>query len=765
MPRSRLTIILLLFAAVFLTFGSTLKNGFVYDDHSLIERNRVVRTLEPVPHLTSAYWSRWKIDTEYYRPVTTYSLAIDRAVFGDEPGGFHLVNLLLHAVAASLLYLLLRRIGGDLVAALAALFFAAHPLQAESVCWISGRTDLLAACFMLLAAVQYARMRDRARTSGFTDHLLLAFATALAVFSKETAVTLPVMLLSIDLAYSRAGGRDWSMAIRNAGRNFLRSGIVVVVVLAGYLAARAMLFGSVLGMDRSTGSALDNPLLGASWVERILTAVHVAGRYLGLTVYPAVLSADYGPDVIPKVASATSASFLLPMAALSIAVVVALLVARRDPAAVWGTATAAGAYLLVSNIIFVTPILMAERFLYIPMMGIAAVSASAIVSLGSLVGRGDRPRRPLVPVLIASCLLFPLAVRSFIRTADWRDDSTLFEATVRDAPRSVRGWTNIGAYQQKNGDLDGALVSFEKALEIRPDFDQPKWRMADIHRRRGDLESAERILRSAAAEHPGVPLITLNLVQVLNQRAADLVSKGKTAKGRDLSREVVEITRREMLSPSGDVSTQGGLVVMMLCSAESLARLGLVDQARVRYAEAIVALESQAGLDMSVDEAVGGIGVALYRSAASFDLAHGRTGPAADRLVMAASAAESAGQEEAARQLRITACETYMKANRPESALPLYDRLVLDVGEDEARVRHGRGRARLAVGDLDGAEEDLRLLLELELPSRIHAAAWTDLARISLRRNDRDEANTRLERALQIDPGFIDARRLQSALE
>ena len=153
----------------------------------------------------------------------------------------------------------------------------------------------------------------------------------------------------------------------------------------------------------------------------------------------------------------------------------------------------------------------------------------------------------------------------------------------------------------------------------------------------------------------------------------------------------------------------------------------------------------------------------MYRSAASFDLARGRTGPAADRFAMAASAADSAGQGEAARQLRLRACETYIRANRPESALPLYDRLV-KTGQDEARVRHGRGRARLAVGELGGAEEDLRRLLELELPVRIQAAAWTDLARISLQKKDHQEANFRLERALQLDPGFIDARRLKAGL-
>ena len=131
--QKRLALVATLIAlAACLTWAPALWNGFVYDDHWLVERNPVARTVDPLAHFAAPFWSRWEQHVDpYYRPLTTLSVAVDRSLWGTRPLGFHLTNLGLHALNAILLFLALSRIGDRGAATLAAAWFAVHPLQSR----------------------------------------------------------------------------------------------------------------------------------------------------------------------------------------------------------------------------------------------------------------------------------------------------------------------------------------------------------------------------------------------------------------------------------------------------------------------------------------------------------------------------------------------------------------------------------------------------------------------------------------------------------
>ncbi len=197
-------------AVVLAVYGRTLGNGFVSDDHRLIERSAVVRTLDPAAHLGAPFWAKWGAAFEYYRPLATWSLAFNRAVSGTRPFGYHLANLLLHAAAAFLLFAVLRRIAGRSTAFVAALIFAVHPVGSESVAWVLGRTDLLAAVFVLLATWLHAGVPDRPRGRDLARYGGTIAALAAGLLSKESAVTFPAFAVAVDLAAARSRGASFA---------------------------------------------------------------------------------------------------------------------------------------------------------------------------------------------------------------------------------------------------------------------------------------------------------------------------------------------------------------------------------------------------------------------------------------------------------------------------------------------------------------------------------------------------------------------------
>ena len=180
---------------------------------------------------------------------------------------------------------------------------------------------------------------------------------------------------------------------------------------------------------------------------------------------------------------------------------------------------------------------MAERALYLPMVGITAIVAAGLLAIGE-----RWPRIPYwVPLLI---LVIPLGLRSHQRVGDWSSESALFAATVRDAPRSSLAWNNLGAAQRTAGDLQAALVSFDRAASLCPGQFLARFNAARTLRMLGQLEPAETRLRELAIASPErQDEVWLDLGQLLLLRAATIESEGQAVLARQLREEAVEQAR------------------------------------------------------------------------------------------------------------------------------------------------------------------------------------------------------------------------------
>ncbi len=477
---------LLLTAAVLLAYSNSFSDGFTLDSKQAILADARVHEVS-AQNLGNifehTYW--WPYDESgLYRPLTTLSYLFNYSVLGNagRPAGYHAINLLLHLANTLLVYALAGRL--TRYALPVALLWAVHPVLTESVTNIVGRADLLAALGML-GAIWFYVAKPRGWLWG------VAAATAVGVFSKESAVVLPA-LLPLFL-------RDRRRLIAGIG--------ATTIPIAAMLAQRASVLAS--SMSRHVPFT-DNPIAGVDFVTARLTALSVLGRYVWLSIWPARLSADYSYAQI-----APSPNWL---ALVTVAAVIAAGIRWNRTA----LAFAAVALLPVSNLLFPIGTIMAERFLYLPALAFTACLAP--------LWRWPADR-------VALCVLAALfAARTWARNADWRDDRTMAESLVQTSPASYKGHRLLAAvlfeaHAAPERVLDEAAKSLAP-LDPLPDAENSAetWRLAGGYyaaagQHQRSAEILERCLRIVEADRQRVPdAVYPGAADVLETLASDYLA-------------------------------------------------------------------------------------------------------------------------------------------------------------------------------------------------------------------------------------------------
>lgn len=524
--RSRASAFGLIVAAAVVPYVDTLRGGFVFDDHELIVANPMA-----TPGMHAWDWFlRPSTSASLYRPVTMLTYALDGAL-GGTAGGFHVTNVLLH-VAASLaaLAVALRLLPRRRDALVAGLLFAVHPVHTEAVANLAGRAELLAALFALAAVYAVVAATERPRWCA------VAFvATLLGAFSKESAVTIP-LLATIALGWT---------GVRRHPRRIALAAASVLAPCALYVGARHAVVGS-LGL-RVPPPFVDNPLAYVAAPERIATALVVLVDYLGVLALPIRLSADDTFDQVPVVTSAVDVRLLAAVAVLVLAGVVAFRARRKAPGAWHGFVFFLAALAITSNVLLPIGTIEAERLVYLPAFGFC-IAAAALAGVAS-----DR-----VGVRTIAVVVLALGVRTWIRNADWRDDYDLFTATALTSPNSARAQSNAGAVYAQHAEFDEALLHYENATRIRPTFVPAQIGVGRLLAMQG--RSAEALAAFDAARHGDTPSVEAHL------RAGDLRLEMGDAAG-------AETTYRDGLSASpADPELRLGI-------ATAVAALGRRDEA------------------------------------------------------------------------------------------------------------------------------------------------------------------------------------------
>lgn len=447
------------FILTLVLYARSLFHPLIWDDVLLVARDPDLGRMAGLPRaLFGSFWSgysRMAGQSDFYRPVASLSLWIDRAFWGPNAMGFHLTNILAAGLGAALLAVWMRGRGaGRIPAALGAAVFAASPLRVEAVAFVADRTDLFCLVFLLLFLLLWPRPGERARPGRMALALL---ALLLAAGSKELALLAPLALWWEGRAdpKARPGSRApaWAWTL---------------VPPAIYLGLRARALAGGPGLSLPAGA-----------LPGVLPTLALYGRLLA---WPFGGSADYGypPHLVP---------WEWALGAVGWGSMLALAIHPRSPANSRRAAGLAMLFILPGAL----PGLCATRFLYV---GEAFGAAALAFLVGSAV-----PRRLSVPALAA--LALALGAGTWIRLPVWESSQRLFEDSTRKSPGSPGAWINLALAQLEAGRLEGAGASLGRALELAPGDPRALDNLAILLQRQGRFREAEAAARRSLAAAPG----------------------------------------------------------------------------------------------------------------------------------------------------------------------------------------------------------------------------------------------------------------------
>lgn len=472
-----------------LPFINGLTGDFVYDDTRLIVKNE---NLKDWSNLWRGFGKDYyastadRITLGYYRPITVGITLIDYQLWGANPTGYHVTNLLFHAADSALLYGVAQYLLPPPYSLAAAAIFAVHPVHTETVTFISGRVDAIAAFFYLAALLLFLRWRDSGKPLAAPLYGASLFLFFCGLLSKEMAVTLPAavaLLLIIKQEKLKAVVSQTAPYI-------------VVVLL--YLALRYFALGDLTARP---DFSLATPLF-----VRILTAVKIAAYYLYILVLPPA-----GLNMEPSmylVKSPGEPLFLLSLTVLAGVKTGALLLRKKLPAVTFGVFWVLVSLLPVLNIIPIET-LAAERFLYIPSAGFALAVAAGLAHI-SRANTGVRPYnwKHLWPVILIIAVYLPITV---YRNTFWKDDVTLWTEKLKTEPAMPKAYDQIGSYYLRHGMVEEGITAFRRLLQLNPDHARAHYNVGVYLEKKGLYADAEAEYTRAIVADPSLAGAHYNL--------------------------------------------------------------------------------------------------------------------------------------------------------------------------------------------------------------------------------------------------------------
>jgi tetratricopeptide (TPR) repeat protein len=446
-----------LILATILTFLPAFRNGFVYDDHFQLERNPYIREFRHLDILlTKEVWHfSPRTQSNNYRPLHMISYLLIYKMFSLNPLAYHAIAVMIYLATVLVLWQIYKLFVAPLPAFAGSILFATYPVHVENVAWIGGYPDLLCALFLMISFYLYRKEK--------IIFSLLSFLFAL--FSKEIALVFPLFVIA-DHVFFRS----------RENKRVLHWFVGSVLLTIGYAALRMYSLGSFLRLNSSAIEPLSVLHSGAAF----------AGLYLGKLLFPFQLNAFYHFELPLSLAVSWSGILILFCS------LILLYIFRKNQLFVfgflWFILFLTPALLLKE----VSPVLFAERYLYLPSAGFIL----AILSISS--------NRVLPVLLIAISVL--LAGVSFSRSKVWNDDLTLWKDTIEKSPRSVTVNYNLATAYLKEKEYEQAAIYYRSATALDPSRADSFYNLAlceyNLGQKQLAAQSLQKFLKHSPPDHP-----------------------------------------------------------------------------------------------------------------------------------------------------------------------------------------------------------------------------------------------------------------------
>jgi tetratricopeptide (TPR) repeat protein len=543
---------LLLVALTLFAFWPVLGNGFVeIDDTDYVTENaRVQQGLTP----SGLVWAWTTVHSANWHPLTWMSHMLDWELHGPDPLGHHLTSLLFHVASAVVLFLALERATGCLSrSAVVAALFAVHPLHVESVAWVAERKDVLSTFFWMLATWAYVRF---AEAPGAGRYLLVLAAFAVGLTAKPMLVTLPFTFLLLDL---------WPLSRWKPGAGNGGGGPIPWLLLREKIPLLALSIASsaVTVLAQRSGRAVAT-LDAYPFSNRLGNAVVSYAAYLWKTLWPSDLSFFY---LHPKQGLAPWQIGLSALALVSVTFL-ALRARSRRPYLLVGWLWYVGTLVPVIGLVQVGSQAMANRYTYVPLVGLFLMAAWGVPDLVESWQRrrasgAETPRWLALP---AVALLLALAVDTRAETRYWRDSASLFERALAVSPDNYLAHFGLGLTLSHQGKVDEAIGQYQTTLRLRPDDARTHTNLALLLTGQGKLEEAHAHAQEAVRLYPGYADAHSNLGVVL-------AAQGRTE-------EAIQEYQAALALEPDDPQVHNNL-------GSALAKLGRTDEAILEFRSAV----------------------------------------------------------------------------------------------------------------------------------------------------------------------------------
>lgn len=535
-------------AVGFAVYAQATGFDFVYDDNPLIVENELLRDFSSLNQLLTMEDAIGGYSTGYYRPIVNIIDLLIYQAFGPRPAIFHLISIFYHMAAVALLFVLASRFVSPSAAFVGSLFLALHPLNTEAVIFISGKNNVQCAVLLLASLLLYLRYMDtgEARWASFSGLVYI-----LALLTKEFALVFPFVVLAFLFITGKWRRRD------------LVSFMASLVFVIAFLALRATVI-SGLGVEIDV----------STFHIRVLNAFEVLANYMRLTIMPVGQKALYTfePGYLPAILIGLAATASL------------LVIAWRKRQTEWIVLSVIwylGFLAPVSNVFPLSGSPMAERFMYVSLMGAGLAAA----------GLYERYVRGRLGKLIAASLLLSLAVLTVMRGPVWKDERALYTHMTLASPDSYKGFYNLGNLYFEDGDFKEASRMWEQTLEKKPDMMAVYNNLGVAYERSGDYQRAEQFYRKLLDGHSN-STVHSNLAMVLMKqgRLEEAVKSFDAAIDTGGDSDDLYMAYSEIFESRGD--PQGAVDMLLRVSEKKggawrlLNRAGAIEGARGRLMEA-----------------------------------------------------------------------------------------------------------------------------------------------------------------------------------
>lgn len=448
-PLRNWAAVLILCAAV--PYLNTLLNDFVYDDSMQVLANPFIQSFHYLREIftTTAFSFTGQGPSNYYRPMMSFGYLLCYQVFGRSAYGFHLVNVALHVAVVMAVFLLTAQIfQSRRLAFWASLLFALHPVHTESVAWIGGVTDLELTVFYVLTFYLFVKS---ARPGGQTDRrtqLLMLATFIMAAFSKEQALTLPLLAVIYEHCLrADRGETTWSQKISRYD--------LLWIAAAGYMVVRVWLLGAFAPLKQFPD---------LTRTQTVLSAIALLGQYFWKLFFPARLNAFY---VFHKSVSVGDWRVLAGAVAGICYVALLLLLWGRARRLAFGLIWLLLTLLPVLNANWVGENVFAERYLYLPSIGFCWLAAWAGLWLWNKAA-ATRPTWKTAYSLALGVIAILCVLRIVTRNRDWHDNFTFYSRTLAASPDAYLIRVDLGAAYDERGDTENAEHEWQEVLRSHP---------------------------------------------------------------------------------------------------------------------------------------------------------------------------------------------------------------------------------------------------------------------------------------------------------